>query len=210
MTSLSIRPRTESHGAFFHWLRHLGDRSGASFFIGMRGDTDLRPFLAMANITIFPSKWLYTSEGFDRVVDMPKCRGTDIIHVRNAHTMAPLFGFPLAKALGAHCVVDFHDINSILCSMTGHDEKRNRSEAILQCVVAEYADHCCFVSDADNETFQRQELNTKIEVSHVPAFLALQNMVKGELAYCNALFMGNLDYPPNLNAAKYIIEVLSP
>ena len=96
---MSIRPRTESHGAFFHWLRHLGYRSGASFFIGMRGDTDLRPFSAMANITIFPSKWLYTSEGFDRVVDMPKCRGTDIIHVRNAHTMAPKISASVIAAL---------------------------------------------------------------------------------------------------------------
>jgi len=142
----------------------FGDRPGASFYIGMRGDTDLRPFSAMANITVFPSKWLYTSEGFDRVVNMLKCRGTDIIHVCNAHTMAPLFGFPLAKALGAHCVVDFHDINSILCSMMGHDEKRNRSEAILQRVVAEYADHCCFVSDADIETQLVRNLAT---TSHV-------------------------------------------
>ena len=53
----------------------------------------------MANITIFPSKWLYTSEGFDRVVDMPKCRGTDIIHVRNAHTMAPKISASVIAAL---------------------------------------------------------------------------------------------------------------
>jgi glycosyltransferase involved in cell wall biosynthesis len=187
----------------------FGAKPDINFYIGMRGNADIDSFSSMPDITVFPSKWLYTSDGFNRVVRMLQSRNTEIIHVCNAHTMAPLFGFPLAKALGAHCVVDFHDINSILCSMMGHDENRNRSEANLQRLVAEYADHCCFVSDTDIETFKREECGTRINASHVPAMLSNRCSEKEKAETNNALFIGNLDYPPNLRSAKYIIEVLA-
>lgn len=98
---------------FFSMASAFGVKPNINFYIGMRGNANLESFSAMPNITLFPSKWLYTSNGFNRVVRFLQRRNTEIIHVCNAHTMAPLFGFPLAKALGVHCIVDFHDIKRV-------------------------------------------------------------------------------------------------
>lgn len=85
---------------FYHAAKHLMNRDGIHVIIADRGGTEIQKLKNSGlKATFFPSKWLYDPQKTKDVLDIFRSKNINIIHVCNAHTMVPQYGFNLHNQL---------------------------------------------------------------------------------------------------------------
>jgi len=187
--------------------KRLSAAGNATCVIADRGGTDLDA-LRREGLRGFllPADWLYRLDQYSKVISLLAAHGTNVLHVCNAHTMAARYGFKLAHDLGAYLVVDMHDINADLIDRSDHEGRV--IEERQQDFVARHADSICVMSSADLYRLATFGL-PKNKLFHSPNGIDKIVASVRRIESKQVVFLGNLFYPPNMEAAKLIADEIS-
>lgn len=208
--TVEIPPKNGVTARFYYAAKHLIKYPGVHVFIADRGGTEVEKMSQQGfSATIFPSKWLYDETKFPFVVSLFREKKIDIIHVCNAHTMVPVYGFQLCNALNASLVCDMHDIYADLLPKDRKYDQARFNENLTQRIVGKYADRIGVISKIDMERLASGVVDPQ-KMYWAPVGIESREIVKSNLGSQNVVFVGNMFYGPNYEAAKLIAEYISP
>ncbi len=123
--------------------------------------------------------------------------------------MVPQYGFNLHNQLEAALVCDMHDIYADLLPQGPEYEEARKQEALTQRIVGKYADKIGVISKLDlaklvNDGIDASKMNwapVGVNVREAPHTNNFGNKV---------VFVGNMFYGPNYDAAKLISSTIAP
>jgi glycosyltransferase involved in cell wall biosynthesis len=208
--TVEIPPKNGVTARFYNAAKHLIKYPGVHVFIADRGGTEVEKMVQQGfSATIFPSKWLYDETKFSIVVSLFKEKKIDIIHVCNSHTMVPVYGFQLCNALNASLVCDMHDIYADLLPKDRKYDQARFNENITQRTVGKYADRIGVISKIDMERLSSSGIDPQ-KMHWAPVGIERREISRTVRNNDSVVFVGNMFYGPNYEAAKFIAEYIAP
>ncbi len=156
---------------------------------------------------MFPANWLM--EQPSKVADLIIADKIDIIHICNSHSILPFTGLDLAQRTGAKLVCDMHDIDHQLFQSLGKSEAEIDQARHEQTLIADYCDHVFAMSSTD--IVQLKEMGIPLQkITHSPNGIDLFEGPVPADKVKRALFIGNMFYEPNRQAAELILKDIAP
>ncbi|MDD3020667.1 MAG: glycosyltransferase family 4 protein [Alphaproteobacteria bacterium] len=208
--TVEIPPKNGVTARFYNAAKHLLKYPGIHVFIADRGGTEVAKMSQQGfRATIFPSKWLYDAEKFPLIASLFREKNIKIIHVCNSHTMVPVYGFQLCNALNASLVCDMHDIYADLLPKDRKYDQARFNENLTQRIVGKYADRVGVISRIDMERLASGVVDPQ-KMYWAPVGIESRETVRSKRDTQNVVFVGNMFYGPNYEAAKLISKYISP
>ncbi len=157
--------------------------------------------------TTFPSQWLYSER--ERFREIVRADDVDIIHPLNSHSLVPFYALELAHELGIKLVCDMHDVDCDLYSSLGRDADYVNRSKIAQQAIGNACDHIFVMSSLDMVRLEQLGIN-KLHMTHSPNGINPINTPADLSKRDSAIFIGNMDYEPNFQAAHIICSSIAP
>lgn len=190
---------------FVEASKRLSKYPGIHTIIADRGKSDIQKMQEDGfHTTIIPSDWLYNDK-YPEVLSALKEKNIDIVHVSNAHSMVPVFGFKLANDLGAKLVCDMHDLYSDLAA----DPETAQRELHSQLTIANHCDHIFVMSKLDMERLIDYGLDEN-RLTWAPNGVEVKPERQTPCSTQELVFVGNMYYPPNAEAVMLIKNEIAP
>lgn len=160
---------------------------------------------ALLNIRLFPAEWLYDFAQLPRVSELISKDKIDVLHVLNSHTVVLNFGKFLSNKLNVPLICDMHDVESDLFRTLNKPDSEIEQAKLLQKIVADSCDKVVFMSPADYSSLRSIGISEE-KLVNIPNGTDIQILKEYNQKQKNVIFLGNLFYEPNMNAANFIYE----
>ncbi|MBI2464831.1 glycosyltransferase family 4 protein [Candidatus Shapirobacteria bacterium] len=198
-------------GYRFYYLSHFLAKKGIEI-VGFMSDRNTctvnqlkkEPF----KTHLFSPRTFYKDTDF--VLDVIRKENVDLIQVNNSQT-ALLLGAKYSQALGIPLVTEMHDVDSTLkMTLNAKKEKTDELEFVQYCAGKLSQEVVC-MTELDKEELINLGIN-KTKINLIPNGIDIEyfHYTTPNLTSGQAVFLGNMFYRPNRNAAKVLITKVIP
>jgi glycosyltransferase involved in cell wall biosynthesis len=207
---LTIPPKDGVTYRFYNVARYLAKQNADLLvYLGDRGwikDSDLKkePFSSI----LFPANWLY-DENIIKVAALIKKDNINVLHICNSHPVILNYGRRLAGMLKVPLICDMHDVDHVLFKSLKMSESEIELSRETQRVVAACSNQVICMSSLDYQQLLELGISSK-KLRYIPNGVDAQEYKKRKCGSFHVVFVGNLHYQPNFNAAKSIIKNIAP
>jgi glycosyltransferase involved in cell wall biosynthesis len=211
---LSLPPKDGVTYRAYHVAKHL-QRAKAEgqisvrFYLGDRGwttDEDLNK--ENLDFTLFPAEWLY-DDRIKQVIKILREDKIDVLHVCNSHIVVLSYGSYIAEQLDIPLICDMHDVDFHLLESMGKGQQEIYEAKVLQYVTSLCCDEIICMSSYDYEHLVKLGIKEE-KLHHIPNGIDPRSSSTEMRNEQKVIFLGNLFYGPNFDAANKIIDVIAP
>lgn len=208
----TIPPKDGVSYRVYNLAKQLGEISDMEVvcFFGDRGWATSKDLsLAGLDFRLFPFQWLYGND-LSKVAGIIKDERINVLHICNSHSVNLIFGKRLANILEIPLIIDMHDVDEELLRSLRKSNRQLKEARLFQQVAANCADAVICISSYDYQLLKNMDIGIdKLYFSPNGIDVSTNTLVNsGKNKDC--IFLGNMYYEPNYNAALSIIKKIAP
>jgi glycosyltransferase involved in cell wall biosynthesis len=177
------------------------------FLLGDRGwTTDKQLINEGFDSLLFPSKWLYDKTEIFKLVQWIKTLNIDVLHICNSHQVILSFAKHLSLLTSIPLICDIHDVDSQLFKSLKKDKSIISESELLQTIACKCSDFNICMSPRDYSQLIELKID-KNKLAYIPNGMERVQSITRSKAANKIIFLGNMYYPPNFEAAKFVLSI---